>query len=172
MSKLSRSSGLVTVSFYGLRPEILEPTVKSITRTDPVFSAIHRELSRTSISRACPFSLIGDPRPAILFSFSCLAFGDLDLIANPPLPTCAFAHQIEDELRFGSQKARFIGFVGHGDGWDSNCTRVIGLAFVIALFRLRLSDFFSLTKGGTRWQRCKRRLQQYASSRSNGSVDG
>ena len=56
-----------------------------MTRTDPVFSAIHREFPRTSISKACPFNLIGDPRPTIFFSFSCLAFGDSNLIVNPTI---------------------------------------------------------------------------------------
>jgi len=65
-----------------------DPTVKSITRTDPVFSATHRELPRTAISKACPFSLIGDPRSAIFFSFSCLAFGDLNSVISPPLREC------------------------------------------------------------------------------------
>ena len=59
-------------------------TIKSITRTEPVFSAIHKEFPRTSISKACPFNLIGDPRPTIFFSFSCLAFRDLNSIVNPP----------------------------------------------------------------------------------------
>ena len=74
---LSLDSRLSVCIAYGEKVE--KHTIRSMTRTDPVFSATHREFPRTSISRACPFSLIGDPRPAIFFSFSCLAFGDLSL---------------------------------------------------------------------------------------------